>query len=289
MRLSPNHLMKIQTLLESSFVLSNIFGAKDLKAYLLSIQAIKEEGRPKIIKVINEERIFNILRQQFKINTLEDIKQYIIKSSSPQTKDEIVENNNSTKARSDTKSFGGLMITSFNPLDVIINDVNVKLYPIEGTSTFIHSVSTLKLPEDIIVVGVENPETLWYIKRYEHLFDTSKKYLFLLIKNINTSFERTWLETLQNEYLHFGDYDLAAISIYINEIIPRLKMCKKYAYFKNDKIYSYTKNNSTRELYSKQANKYKNLKSDDAEVQELINHIRNNKRSLEQEKLSKKI
>lgn len=86
--------------------------------------------------------------------------------------------------------------------------------------------------------------------------------------------------------MHFGDYDLAGISIYLNEIIPRLKRCKKHSYFITDYIYAQIKDSGTSELFSNQINKYRNLEHSNDDVSKLISFIKDNYRSLEQEALA---
>ena len=39
-----------------------------------------------------------------------------------------------------------------------------------------------------------------------------------------------WISNLENEYIHFGDYDLAGVNIYLNKVLPRLSS-KKYSMF----------------------------------------------------------
>ena len=63
---------------------------------------------------------------------------------------------------------------------------------------------------------------------------------------------REWIETLENEYIHFGDYDLSGINIYINEMIPRLKKSKKYSMFIPFNIESLIDKYGDRELFEKQ-------------------------------------
>ena len=180
----------------------------------------------------------------------------------------------------------GLNVSVLRPLKVFIKGKEQTLMPLEGCSTFLHFVSELTLQKDTVVVGVENYQTLLYIKRYEHLFNDGRDYMFLLIKNINTTFERVWLESLKNDYLHFGDYDLAAISIYLNEICPKLGH-SSHSYFINDFILNEIEKGD-RKLYSQQINKYKNLKSNNVDVQKLIDFINTKMRSVEQEALASK-
>jgi len=93
---------------------------------------------------------------------------------------------------------------------------------------------------------------------------------------------REWIETLENEYIHFGDYDLAGINIYLNKIIPRLKKSKKYSMFIPVNIETLIQKYGDCELYEKQK-QYKDLITKDIQINKLIATIRDNKKSIEQE------
>lgn len=288
-KLTLVHLEEIVRLLESKHTLYSSIRSKSFLDHLKVSSVVEITGRPKVVYVENKERLFNLIKQSgYKINTLEELKKYIKDKSKIQSRDEIVKTNDSTKSIQ-SKSFSGLSISVLKPLNVMLNSKEVIFPALEGTGIFIHESSTLELSKDIIVVGVENAQTAWYINRYSHIFDESQKYIFLVIKNINSSYERQWLESIENEYLHFGDYDLAGVSIYINEIIPRLKKCNKHSYLINDYIYAQIKDRGSRELFSKQIIKYKNLEYfSNARVSKLISFIKDNFIALEQESLANK-
>ena len=93
-----------------------------------------------------------------------------------------------------------------------------------------------------------------YGKRYKQLFE-NKKVVFLLINDYKNSYVLKWLETLTNEYIHFGDYFNLDIGL--------------------------------KELYDKQKC-FLNIKSEDVKVQKLIELIKKHKKSIEQENLINK-
>ena len=286
MKLSISNLCAILELLNEGRLYYSKISSKKLLKYLEDMHAINihKNTKPMIVDIKDEKRLFSLIsRGGYKISNKEELISCIDKSSVPQTRDEIVGVSSNTKFIK-SPSFNGLNVSVIKPLKVYINNKEQTLMPLEGCSTFLHFVSKLTLQKDTIVVGVENYQTLLYIKRYEHLFNDGRDYVFLLIKNINTTFERVWLESLENDYLHFGDYDLAAISIYLNEICPKLGQCK-HSYFINDFILEKIENGD-RKLYSQQINKYKNLESKNTDVQKLINFINTKMRSVEQEALT---
>lgn len=283
-KLTLNHLESIENLLSKKEIKYSSFGSKKLLKYFIEMDVVDVFGRPKKIELKNENRLFNIIKSfGFNINDIEGLRG-LLKNINNFTRDEIANIATNTKQIA-SESFKGMFIGCLNPLEVFVDKKLITIYPIaNGVSTFVHFATSLELQKNTIVIGVENPQVLWYLQRYEHLFN-NKDYLFILIKNIYSSYERDWLETIDNEYIHFGDYDLAAISIFLNEILPRIKDCKS-SYLFNDYIKENIVENGERELYSKQIMKYKNLKTNMQEVQEIIEFIKNVKKSLEQEFLA---
>jgi hypothetical protein len=127
---------------------------------------------------------------------------------------------------------------------------------------------------------VENYQVVWFAKRYEKFFD-KPNILFVVI----TPFMLKWIANLENEYIHFGDYDLAGVNIYLNKVLPRLKKSKKYSFFMPNNIEQLIEKHGNSELYEKQK-QYKNLLSNDVEVNKLVEIIRKFKTGFEQEGLS---
>ena len=91
------------------------------------------------------------------------------------------------------------------------------LYPTEGTFQFIYDYERFILPADITIVGIENPENFRQISQQQYLFKDIKP-LFVCRYPQNQSKDLLkWLQSIPNSYLHFGDFDLAGIGIYLNE------------------------------------------------------------------------
>ncbi len=104
---------------------------------------------------------------------------------------------------------------------------------------------------------------------------------------VRNEYMREWIRNLENEYIHFGDYDLAGIHIYLNEIVPRLKKSKKYSMFIPENIEYLIEEYGNLEIFRNQNGKYNNLIINDIEINKLHNIISNKKKGLEQEGLYK--
>ena len=281
-----NNFKAIKILLEDKYVTKTLFGSKKLLEELIGCNCVYVSGKPQQIYLNDEEALFGVIKSNgYKVNSIEDL-DYFIEEKEPKSRDEIADNYSHTK-RVESKSFNGLMISVFDKLEVIYNEKKQYFYPLEGSGLFLHYSSKLQLDDDVIVVGVENPQVVWNIDKYKHLFNKKKRYLFLCISEYKTTYQYAWLESFSGEYIHFGDFDLAGINIYLNTIVPKLKKAKSHSFLIPDNIYEIIKEKNYMVDYSNQT-RYLNVTSkEDKDLQKLIEFIKNNKITLEQEKLSK--
>ncbi|OQY44455.1 MAG: hypothetical protein B6242_12640 [Anaerolineaceae bacterium 4572_78] len=136
----------------------------------------------------------------------------------------LLENTQATKSEkaihaSDTKVkykrvFDGFFVRTYHDFLGTLHGQPISLKPLHGSWLYIVDFQKFHINSHITIVGVENVETFRYIERYAHLFDSIKP-LFLLRYNNNAYIE--WLKQIKNPYLHFGDFDLSALAIYITE------------------------------------------------------------------------
>ena len=281
-----NNFKAIKILLQDKYITKTLFGSKKLLEELIGCNCVYVSGKPQQIYLNDEEALFGVIKSNgYKVNSIEDL-DYFIEEKEPISRDEVSEKFSDSK-KIKSKSFNGLTIAVSDKLEVKINDKKQNIYPIEGTGLFIHYTSSFQLDDDIIVVGVENPQVVWYINKYRHLFDENKKYLFLSISEYKTNYQYQWLESFEGEYIHFGDFDLAGANIYLNTIIPKLKKARKHSFLIPENIYEIMKKRNYKKDYQNQLN-YRNIESkDDFLLQELISFIKKYKITLEQEMLSK--
>ena len=152
---------------------------------------------------------------------------------------------------------------------------------IEGVKLPLFSNSALflkeapKISKNILIIGVENFENLLYFESQLKYFQKSN-ILFVYRNSAMLKF----FQTLENKIIYFGDFDLAGINIYQTEILPR---CKSVTFFIPHNIEELIMNDGSVKLYKKQYNKYKNIKSENRNIQNLIDIINKNQKALEQE------
>lgn len=280
-----NNFKAIKILLRDKYVAKSIFTSKKLLEEFIGCNCVYISGKPQQIYLNDEEALFGVIKTNgYKVNSIEDLDYFIKENENPKSRDEIADNYSHTK-RVESKSFNGLMINVLDKLEVTSNDKKQYFYAMEGMGLFIHYTSKLQLDDNVIVVGVENPQVVWYINKYKHLFNKEKKYLFLCISEYKTIYQYKWLESFVGDYLHFGDFDLAGINIYLNTIVPKLKNCKSHSYLIPDDIYEKIKKRNYQKDYSKQTRYLKIESKFEPKLQELISFIKDTKSTFEQEML----
>ncbi|WP_375724104.1 DUF2220 family protein [Arcobacter sp. KX21116] len=277
----------LKKLLKDEYILKKEISSQKLINSLVECNAIEIDGKPQCIYLRDINTLFAVIKSNgYNINCIEDIDYFTEESEVSKSRDEVAEKFSDTK-RIESKSFNGLMISIFEKIEVTLNGEKQYIYPISGTGLFIHYSTKLELDNDTVLVGVENPQVVWFINKYQHLFNKDKQYVFLSLSEFKTSYQYKWLESFKGEYIHFGDFDLAGINIYLNSILPRLKNCMSHSFLIPNHIYKIMKKKNYKKDYSSQT-RYLNIDTkDDEKLKELIEFIKNRKITLEQEYLSK--
>ena len=121
----------------------------------------------------------------------------------------------------------GFLVNVYKPVKAILNGKELVLTPIDGVSMFISGYESFKLPENAVVIGVENGENFRCVSRQRRLFeevvpeDVPAVCVCRYPQNENNDLYH-WLEMISNRYIHFGDLDLFGIRIYLTEFYSRL-------------------------------------------------------------------
>lgn len=85
----------------------------------------------------------------------------------------------------------------------------------EGVVTFLHERLTVTLPSDVVIVGVENFETLTYATRLKEHFMIPDNCLFVYR---NALFGKL-IKSAKQDVLYIPDYDIFGIRIYETEVL----------------------------------------------------------------------
>ena len=185
------------------------------------------------------------------------------------------------------RSCPGFPVNSYESIECFLDGNPFVVSPQEGSFLFVSDWEKFTIPEDVVVVGVENMENFRMIRKQRTFFDKylhnhkfSNKVLFVSRYPQSTDL-RKWLCTIPNYYLHFGDFDLAGINIYLFEFQQYLGM-ERSSYLIPDDIESRLKSGS-RKRYDEQYCRFKDIKSDTYELQRLIDLIHHERKAYDQE------
>ena len=285
-KINKRDFKNIKDLIQDSSITYGCFSNKKIIETLRlngSVKINRVSAQRSIIYLLKEENIFNFFRNNgYNISSINDIETYINKiiDVNP-SRDVIQEWTNSTKTTS-SKSLKGLYLSALKNIDIKINDEVVTIVPVNGLGYFCFHTEKIEISKETIIVGIENYQVIWFAKKYKEFFDRDN--ILFVVRN---EYMREWIRHIENEYIHFGDYDLAGINIYINEIIPRLKKSKRYSMFIPDNIEYLIHEHGNLEIYRDQKDKYKNLVAKDVKINKLHKIISDEKKGLEQEGLYK--
>jgi len=281
-KINRKDFLNLKTLLIEGSITFGKFVNKEIITQLKSNGAIKIDGTPKrkIVHLLKSENIFLFLKNSsYNINSLEDIESFVEEVIETQAPRDTIQKWRTNGKRDKSESLKGLYVSSLTDTTIRVDDKEFIVLPTNGVGYFLFHTQKIEVSPETIIVGVENYQVIWFAQKYQQFFD--KNVLFVY----TSPYMFKWIEDLENEYIHFGDYDLAGINIYLNTIVPRLKKCKKHSMFIPENIEYLIKEHGDEELYEQQT-RYKNLVVNDREISTLKNIICKYKKSLEQEGLS---
>lgn len=185
------------------------------------------------------------------------------------------------------RSCPGFPVNSYERVECFLGGDPFPVNPQEGSFLFVSDWKKFAIPEDVVVMGVENMENFRMIRKqrtffekYLHIHDFSDKVLFVSRYPQSTDL-RKWLCSIPNHYLHFGDFDLAGINIFLYEFQQYLGK-ERSSYLIPDDIECRLKSGS-RKRYDEQYYRFKDIKSDVCELQQLIDLIHHERKAYDQE------
>ena len=240
---------------------------------------IERKGRIKKSLLLSDSKaLHTYLQNNFSINNLQQYIQII--------KEENVLRSELVAASSDSKlikirTFKGFLINSYSPIPATLNGKQVTLNPISGTFQFIYDFEKLMVSPDITIVGIENPENFRHIDKQKYLFKDIKP-LFVSRYPQNQSKDLIkWLQSVPNNYLHFGDFDFSGIGIYLNEYKKHL--ADRTTFFVPENIDKLIADNGNKKRYDEQRINFKVKSIQEYKLLQLINTIHKYRKGLDQE------
>ena len=187
----------------------------------------------------------------------------------------------------DTEALKRFLIDKDENYRMLLDGKPFMVNPQEGSFLFVSDWEKFAIPEDVVVMGIENMENFRMIRKQRAFFEEylqahklSDRVLFVSRYPQSTDLRR-WLCTISNYYLHFGDFDLAGIHIFLFDFQQYLG--KEHASFLiPGDIESHLKSGSSKR-YDEQYCRFKDIKSDVCELQQLIDLIHRERKAYDQE------
>ena len=169
------------------------------------------------------------------------------------------------------RTFKGFLVNSYQPVTAVLNGQEIIIHPTEGCFMFVADYQHFTIPQDVVVVGVENAENFRHIALQKYLFARYGRVLFVsrYPQDQNKDLIK-WLQSIPNQYVHFGDLDLAGIAIYEHEYYRHLGN-KSSLFIPDDFEQRISNGNPNR--YNAQLPQYGKMKIEDKRVQPLLDCI----------------
>lgn len=179
------------------------------------------------------------------------------------------------------RTFKGFLVNCYSPALATLNGQAITISPTNGTFNFIYDFESFIPEQDITIVGIENPENFRHIDKQKYLFKNIKP-LFVSRYPQNQSKDLIkWLQSIQNNYLHFGDFDFAGIGIYLNEFKKHLD--NKAMFFIPANIDNSIKKSGSKKRYDEQKINFDIGKIKEEDLLQLLDSIHRHKKGLDQE------
>jgi hypothetical protein len=246
---------------------------------LVSENILWQKGKHhKSLQIRDEDALTTYLSNQLQIN---DLVTYISSLENKNTsRSEFVKITTDSK-HSKERTFKGFLVNSYSPIKAKLNGQDFIVNPAIGSFVFIYDFETFKINDDITIVGIENSKNFRQIHEQEYLFKSIKP-LFVSRYPQNQSKDLIkWLQSIPNNYLHFGDFDIAGIGIYLNEY--KRYLSKKAIFFVPDNIENVIKEKGNRERYDKQQINFDINEIEEKQLLNLIKVINAERKGLDQE------
>jgi len=188
---------------------------KDLTEELLTegLLTVKAQGSRRSIRAIDVLALKNYLESHHEELGIKDDDNKTVLTRSEQA----VETGNSKLVK--VRSCPGFPVNSYESVCCCLKGQKFVVTPPEGSFVFVDCWKQFAIPEDVVVVGIENMENFRMIRQQRKLFKSvlGDKPLLFVSRYPQSTDLRQWLQTIPNRYIHFGDFDLAGINIFLTE------------------------------------------------------------------------
>lgn len=240
---------------------------------------IQRKGRIQKSLLLSDNKALNTyLQNNCSIN---DLQQYIqVSKKESVTRSELVAVSSDSKLTT-VRTFKGFLVNCYSPIEATLDGKQFAINPVDGIFQFIYDFEKFSLSPDITIIGIENPENFRRIDKQKYLFKEIKP-LFVSRYPQNQSKDLIkWLQTIPNNYLHFGDFDFAGIGIYLNEY--KKHFTDKARFFVPENIDELLKEFGNKKRYDEQKINFDIKSIQEENLLQLITTIHKYRKGLDQE------
>lgn len=235
-------------------------------------------GSRKVLRVTDTTIFLHYLASQYEIRDLEQTRQLLQKDDLDRAEQVNITGDSKFVTH---RTFTGFLVNSYQPIDAMLNGKPLKIHPQEGSFLFISDYRHFCVPPEVVIVGIENAENFRYIERQEYLFSAYPQVLFVSRYPQKQSKDLIqWLMSIPNQYVHFGDFDLAGLHIYETEYYTHIP--DRASFLIPEDIGTRLQKGSAAR-YNDQYEKFKNYRPTDERIQYLYELIHKYHRCYDQE------
>ena len=174
----------------------------------------------------------------------------------------------------------GFPVNSYEPVSASLGGRPLIIDPAPGSFLFISDWRSFEIPPDVVVVGVENMENFRLARTQKYLFEHLCAPVLFVSRYPQSTDLVSWLGSIPNRYLHFGDLDLAGIHIFLTEFQQHLGPRAEF-FIPPDADARLAR--GSRERYDTQLARFGSLSSPNPRLQFLISLIHKHHRGYDQE------
>ena len=278
MKISKTLINTLLQLMDGELVASSTL-RKDFAETLLSegLLTVQTHGSRRAFRAIDAIALKNFLQTHYEeLRTVGD--RYL--DSYETRSEQAAETGNSKLVM--IRSCPGFPVNSYEPITCSLSGNEFVINPPEGSFVFISDCQSFTVPEDVVVVGIENMENFRMIRHQRKLFEAvlGDMPLLFVSRYPQSKDLRKWLQRITNRYVHFGDFDLAGINIFLTEFQQFLG-ARSSLLIPSD--IERRLQIGSQERYNSQLSRFGNLKSDDNRIQTVIDLINKYHRCYDQE------
>ena len=283
MKITKTLIRKFKQLAEGNTIpasgLTGVWAQEMLQDHIL---VVVTHGSRKSLRAADANSFRHYLASQYDIRDLEALLSFL--------ENEKTDRASQVNVTGDSKfirhrTFQGFRVNSYHTIQAELNGNPINILPPDGSYLFISDYEHFSIPPDVIVVGIENSENFRCVKRQKRFFEQnlSSESRLLFVNRYPQEQHHdliSWLKSIPNQYIHFGDLDLAGIAIYQNEYYCHLEGKSSFLIPKD---YEARIAQGNRERYDAQLTKYGRMKIIDNRLAGLLSCIHHYHRGYDQE------